>query len=204
MSDQVLLISGGWVHPSLQAQAVLRRWLANRPGLDLRRAGRLDALLAYGEPPPAIVVLYVHHKAASDAALARLDALVAQGSGLLAIHSAAASYKQQRAWQDLLGGRFIGHGPVTDFEVQPDERNGWGDRFSVHDELYRHTYAPDVTVRAFTPVDGVNEPVCWTRQHGDGRVAYLSLGHTTSVLQQPGSHVLLDAALRWLRHGNDL
>lgn len=65
----------------------------------------------------AALVLYFHHKTLSPAALTRLEAYARQGGGILALHSATASFKDCLPYFDILGGRFIGHGKVEPFEM---------------------------------------------------------------------------------------
>ena len=123
------------------------------------------------------------------------------GGGLLAIHAASASFKLQPRWREILGGRFVGHGPVQRFQVEPslpdDAEFGPLPAFEVRDELYRHEYDADNRVHLHVAVDGEREPVLWTRRHGEGRVAYCSLGHKAAALRHPSVVAVLQQALRF-------
>jgi type 1 glutamine amidotransferase len=55
------------------------------------------------------LVIYIHHKRISQSALTSWIVFVSDGGGILAIHSATASFKKQTFFE-ILGGRFIGHG----------------------------------------------------------------------------------------------
>lgn len=202
MEMPILLVSDGLVHPSLLGRYWLHRALAGLPGFRFRRVASLETLP--GLPPDAFraIVLYVHHDTISRPAQQRLEAFVEQGGGLLAIHSASASFKEEPGFQALLGGRFVTHGPVEEFVVQPSTPGGefWGDMpaFSVRDELYRHEYDTANRVHLHTAVGEECEPVVWTRRQGQGRVCYCSLGHTMSAMRHPAVQQILRTGLRWV------
>ncbi|HSJ58883.1 MAG TPA: ThuA domain-containing protein [Anaerolineae bacterium] len=205
MSADVLLISSGLAHPSLLAQFYVRRALT-LPGYHLTRAASLEQLPALDPGRYDAVVLYIHHDHLSPSALGCLQDVVGGGAGLLAIHAASASFKGNDAYYDIIGGRFVEHGPITGFRVEP--ARGKGDRlfgtippFTVRDELYRHQYDPANRVHLVTLVDGQPEPVVWTRRYpdrGGGRVCYLSLGHTLSSVRHPQVQAILQRGLAWV------
>jgi type 1 glutamine amidotransferase len=202
LETPVLLVSDGLVHPSLLGRFWLRRALAALPGYRFRRVASLESLV--GLPPDSFraIVLYVHHKTLSPAALERLDVFLSQGGGLLALHSASASFEDEPRWHDILGGRFDHHGPVEEFVVQPvssdDEVFGDIPGFSVRDELYRHAYDAGNQIHFCTVVGDEREPVVWTRYRGQGRVCYCALGHTASVMREPYVQQILQHGLGWV------
>jgi type 1 glutamine amidotransferase len=173
-------------------------------GYRFQQAVSLEALpglpLEPFPPPFQGMVLYVHHETISPAALESLDSFVRQGGGLLAVHSASASFKQEERYFEILGGRFVEHGPVEPFQVQPttapDEIFDVP-AFSVTDELYRHEYDPGNRTHYFTIVDSEREPVVWTRRHGQGRVCYCALGHTADTVRHPNVQRILQRGLAW-------
>ena len=201
MDTQVLLVSAGLFHPSLPCRLLLRRALNALPGYRFSRASSLEALPRLPQDSFAAIVLYVHHDALSAAALDCLDDYLQRGGGLLALHSASASYKEEPRFYEILGGRFVTHGPVEEFAVQPsasrDEIFRGIPAFSVRDELYRHEYDPANQVRFHTMVGEELEPVVWTRRWGRGRVCYCSLGHTVGAVRHPQVHQILGRGLAW-------
>lgn len=201
MATRVVLISSGWYHPSLFARAALRSALAAVPGVEIQRAARLEALTRLDLSRFAAIVLYIHHKQASEAALSALNRYVTEGGGLLAVHSAAASFKQQPKYYDILGGRFVGHGPVEQFTVEDSDARdpifGQVDSFSVRDELYRHEWKPENRVHFHIGTEGEREPFVWTRAHGGGRVCYAAFGHTAESLKHPAVRAILRRGLLW-------
>lgn len=198
---ELLLVSAGLIHPSLLARLALRRALQHS-GFTFQRERSMEALPELPLHRFRGMVLYYHHKTISPPALAALDSFVQEGGGVLALHAAAASFKQNDAYYTLLGGRFVGHGPVTSFQVAQtaaeDAVFGRVPPFTVTDELYRHDYDAGNRVHFYTPVDGAREPLVWTRPHGAGRVAYLALGHRAAVWRHPTVMQILHQGLRWV------
>jgi type 1 glutamine amidotransferase len=146
-------------------------------------------------------VLYVHHDTLSSAALNCLDDYLEGGGGLLALHSASASYKDELRFYEILGGQFVNHGPVEEFVVQAsapeDEIFCSIPAFTVRDELYRHEYDPANRIHFHTVVGGEREPVVWTRQWGQGRVCYCALGHVEGAVRHPQTRQILHQGLAW-------
>jgi type 1 glutamine amidotransferase len=205
MPRDVLLISSGLAHPSFLARFWLRRALS-LPGYHLTRAASLEQLPALDPARYDALVLYIHHDHLSPAALGCLQDVVGGGAGLLAVHAASASFKGNDAYYDILGGRFVEHGPMAEFRVEParaghDSLFGSIPPFTVRDELYRHEYDPANRVRLVTIVDDRPEPVVWTRRYPDrdgGRVCYLSLGHTVAAVRHPQVRSILQRGLAWV------
>jgi type 1 glutamine amidotransferase len=143
--------------------------------------------------------IYIHHKKISPTALADLDAFVSNGCGLLAIHSATASFKETKHYFEILGGRFIGHGKVEKFKVEKLESeifDGIGD-FVVRDELYIHELKSGITVHFTAKHEGKDVPVVWTVRYSKGKVCYAVLGHTTASMKHPAVQEILRRGLAW-------
>ena len=198
---RVLLVSDGLVHPSLLGRFWLRRGLTSMPSYRFQRVASLEALPGLKAESFQGVALYVHHETISPAALENLEHFVHRGGGLLAVHSASASFKQEERYLDILGGSFREHGPIERFLVEPvagqDEIFYTVPAFSVTDELYRHDYDLDNRVHFYTAVGEEHEPVVWTRHYGQGRVCYCALGHTVSTMRHPQVQRLLQRGLMW-------
>jgi type 1 glutamine amidotransferase len=180
----------------------LHRGLASLPGYRMQRVSSLEALPGLDLDRLCAIVLYFHQKTISATALDALDRYVQGGGGILAVHSATASFKQTDRFFEILGGRFREHGPVEEFEVQPvgGQAGTFGDipTFAIRDELYLHDYDPEIVVHFQTAVDQRQEPVVWTRHHGAGRVCYAVPGHTSASIRQPQVQAILRRGLRWV------
>jgi type 1 glutamine amidotransferase len=202
MGTQVLLVSDGLVHPSLLGRFWLRRALTALPGYRFVRVASLETLPRLALDSFRAIVLYVHHPTLSAAALECLDAYLERGGGLLALHSVSASFTEEPRYHAILGGRFIEHGPLEEFAVQPsaseDEVFGGIPGFSVRDELYRHEYDAANRIHFHTTVGEEHEPVVWTRRWGQGRVCYCALGHTIGAMRHPQVQQILHRGLAWV------
>lgn len=201
MKTSVLLISDGIRHPPLLGRFWLRWGLEAMPGYRFRRVGSLEALPGLRLGSFAALVLYFHHETISPAALESLEAFVRQGGGLLAVHSASASFKREPRYFEILGGRFREHGPVAPFQVRPvtpqDEVFRGIPAFAVKDELYRHDYDAENRVHFAVMVGEEREPLVWTRYFGQGRVCYCALGHTAETMRHPHVRAILQRGLAW-------
>ncbi|MCP4757531.1 MAG: ThuA domain-containing protein [Proteobacteria bacterium] len=202
MKKKVLVVSAGIVHPSLLARFYLRRLLKKLDRFEFVFSTRVEDLNRLGDGGFAAVVLYFHRKQISDDALRHLEDFVGQGGGLLALHSASASFKQNTRYFDLIGGRFKTHGPIEDFVVRPSQETSELfsniPEFTVKDELYIHEYQNDVTVHFTTQNGDATEPVVWTKAHGRGKVGYFSLGHCAKVITAPEVGRIILRLLEWM------
>jgi type 1 glutamine amidotransferase len=196
---QVLLVTVGVFHPPLLGRRALHRALTQPNDFAFRHVSSLEGLPADMGAYSALV-LYFHHKTISAAALARLDTFVTNGGGILAIHSATASFKHQSRYFEIIGGRFIGHGAVENFAVKQVKDDVFGDvaDFSVKDELYLHELQPGIEVHFSTEHQGQAVPVVWTYRYGQGRVCYAVPGHTVGSMQHPAVQTILRRGLKWV------
>lgn len=147
-----------------------------------------------------------------------LRSFVADGGGYLGLHPATdltsvhdgaggIDHREEPVakLRELLGGQFLDHPEQSTFgvEIVADHpvTDGVAD-FSVYDEPYRVEHdAARVTVlaRMDHPDPGMDDyPVAWTREVGDGRVCYASLGHTTDAFEHEQYRRLLRNAIEWV------
>jgi hypothetical protein len=104
--------------------------------------------------------------------------------------------------REMIGGHFLTHPDQGEFEVRivdhehPITANV--DDFTVFDEPYQVECDDDVRVLAQMDHPDLDEyPVAWTKSFGEGRVFYLSLGHTEDVFQTEGFRSLLHNGIDW-------
>ena len=197
---KVLLITDGIFHPPLLARKALHSALGELDGYEYTHVNSLEKLPEDLESYAAMVI-YLHHNRISERALSQLDAFVSAGGGLLGIHTATASFKEQREYFEILGGRFVGHGPVKPFEVSPagisDIFSGCS-AFNVRDELYLHEVNPDINIHFSAQHEGQQTPVVWTYRYGQGRVCYCVPGHTTRTMRNENYQRVLKVGLMWV------
>jgi len=200
MGRKILLVTDGLFHPPLRARRLLHSLFSEEPGSDVRRIRSLEELPQDLAGFNALV-LYFHHRDISQDSLQRLSDYVLRGGGLLALHSATASFKGRPAYAALVGGSFAGHGPVSELQCTLVENSrvfsGLPD-FTVRDELYLHRFEPDIQTHYTCVHDGEQVPVVWTREHGQGRVCVAVPGHTVSAMRSPIYREVLLRGLAWV------
>jgi len=201
MTKRVLAVSAGLVHPNLFARNKFHRIIEGTPGIQTAWTTGVADLLALDGGGYDGAILYFQRKTIDDGTLDALDRFVAGGGGLLAVHSASASFKQVPRYFDILGGRFITHGKIEPFTVRRTDTAASffsvTDPFTVTDELYIHEYDDGVTIHYATETDTGPEPVVWTKSHGKGRICYISLGHRASVMKVDAVRRIITEGLGW-------
>ncbi len=136
-------------------------------------------------------------------------AFVERGGGFLNLHNSMGEYPDNGPYLQLVGGRYLGHGPLERFQVElvdpahPVVRGVTP--FFVADE--QHTPSCDekrvhILLRSRSD-QGTTAPAGWVREVGRGRVCHLANGHTTDALSHPMYQKLVRNALAWcIRHDN--
>ena len=224
--SQLLCVTSGTVHPSLLAQWALVAWLRRLPGVRVHVVHSVEAVRRLQLERYATMLFYFHTAHISDEALSRIEQFVESGGGLVAVHSASASFKDSSAYTALLGGRFLHHGPILPYEVRQTSSRGsfagGGSSeqhvaanpgqgaaphlapdfrempgFTITDELYIHEYDPDNFVHFVVDTEDGPEPVVWSRLHGTGRVFYLAPGHRAESVRHPAVRNILRLGIRW-------
>lgn len=165
--------------------------------------GRFD-----GAVTDDLVVLYTALGEFTPAQRAGLDHAVRAGAGLLAVHSTTVLPDGDRLLFDLIGSRYVSHGPPpheSTFTVRLDDTHeitAGIEAFDVTHEHYDIATAPDVDVIAWRDADGARQPLVHVREHGAGRVCYVQLGHDMRVWGEPALLLLVRRAACWAGKGN--
>jgi putative membrane-bound dehydrogenase-like protein len=151
---------------------------------------------------PAIIIYANHTKIAPEAEQALLDYL-ANGGGLVALHSATNCFGNSKKFIELVGARFKSHGAgvMTDEIAAADHPllsgykpfESW-DETRVHGD---HNATDRVVLTYHKDKDKEPEPWTWVRTHEKGRVFYTSWGHDERTWRNPGFHDLLERAILW-------
>lgn len=201
---RILLVLAGWVHPPYRGQLWLKEGLAEIGGYSFDEVSSLQEAVRRPLSDVDAMVLYYHHPGVALTAeeLTLFRSFVSRGGGVLAVHSATASYKPTPGYFEVLGGRFIGHGPVEPFEIRPardaDPIFGGIAAFVVKDELYLHELQPDIEVHFHADHQGKAEPIVWTRSVGSGRVCYVCPGHRSASMKHDSVREILRRGLLWV------
>ncbi|NMA95877.1 MAG: ThuA domain-containing protein [Clostridiales bacterium] len=200
---RILVISDGFFHPSLICRYAFKRLLTDLDeDFHFEFTKNINVLSALREKAYSAVILYFHKKRIKESALSGLEAFASKGGGVFAIHSAMASFKTSSRYQKILGGRFTGHGPIDDIAIRNvPSKIDIGLKsisFSIKDELYIHDYDSDNDILLEGVQNGIEEPILWIKCYGNGKVAYLSLGHRKAVFEQNEVKSIIEKVLNWI------
>lgn len=139
-----------------------------------------------------------------------------EGVGVLALHHHLCSWEAWTEWHAILGGHYYQVDTEVDGEVRPactyrhdveisvtvadpdhPITRGVTD-FTIVDEVYGGFYAsPDAHVLLTTDHPESGRQLAWTTQFGEGRVAYLQLGHGREAYEHPSYQTLVSNAIHW-------
>lgn len=130
-----------------------------------------------------------------------LQRAVADGAGLLAIHSTA--YLEDDDLVPVIGARYVDHGPhphESRFAVQLASHpvTAGVAPFQLEHEHYRLAVEPGVDVLAWRDAPYGREPLVTAHSYGRGRVCYLQFGHDLRAWGEPEVRRLVTNAARWL------
>jgi type 1 glutamine amidotransferase len=111
----------------------------------------------------------------------------------------------------MVGGIWVAHpGNILDYEVNIVRRadpitSGLTD-FSIHSEQYYFLVDPYAEVLATTTFPGTPDapwskdivmPVAWKKMYGEGRVFFLSVGHTAADFSVPQAREIMRRGMLW-------
>lgn len=219
-----LILTGGLYHPFEDASQTLADLLSDvgfasdvttdvATGLSWLDDGGYDLLTVYALRWPMEQERFagerarwaVHLQAADTA---RIDAHLAAGRGVLAIHTAAISFSDWPRWREIVGAGWVWgtsnhppHGPV---QVRMTAAGhpitaGLG-AFEFPEEAYASMdLVPGIEALA-TVQAAVQEqawPCLWARELGGARVVYDALGHDSDSLLHPTHRRMLQRAALW-------
>jgi type 1 glutamine amidotransferase len=122
---------------------------------------------------------------------------IAAGKAFIGVHAATDTFHGFRPFVDMIGGEFLRHGPQVTVECLNDDPAHAACRplpakWTVFDEIYQFKSYDRTKVRDLLRLDQLmltaedikegkatpgHYPVAWSKQFGQGRVFYTSLGH---------------------------
>ncbi len=129
---------------------------------------------------------------------------VHRGGGFLNLHNSMGLYPEDGPYLRLVGGRYIGHGPLERFRVEVVDHDHPVTRgvedFSVADEQHTPPYDEKrvhLLLRNRSD-NGETAAAGWAYEPGKGRLCHLANGHTRESLAHPMYQRLMQNAVRWL------
>ncbi|HEX3779883.1 MAG TPA: ThuA domain-containing protein [Pseudonocardiaceae bacterium] len=213
-SSALVVIDGTDIHHDLLGAALAFQQIGLTAGLATGRAVGMQRFVEPHEETASVdaYLLYTAGGAFGPEQQQALADAVAHGKGLLALHASCvlSAEEADRAMVDLLGCRYLSHGPghhEGTYAVHVDGEHpitsGVGD-FSLFDEYYVVELSdPGVRVLAWRDAEGGTEPVLYVREHGAGRVCYLALGHDMRAWGEPMFQRLVRQAIRWVSRADE-
>lgn len=156
------------------------------------------------------IVDYTTDSSMTDAQREGFLGFVRDGGGYVGVHPAADIRNfydgdgNDPALEELLGAGYIDHPEKTDVTVELIDREhpiteGLAD-YTVFDEPYRFGWdrVDEVHVLAKLRHREMGEvPVAWTKPYGDGRVFYVSTGHTNEACENRTFQSLVARGVEW-------
>jgi uncharacterized protein len=150
----------------------------------------------------------------SDRSEARLIEAARAGTGFVGYHGAVAAFRASLPYSWILGASFVEHpggeAVRVPYEVKIVDREspltaGIED-YTERSEQYILHVDPSVHVLASTTFDGepnvpwmkgVEVPVAYTKQFGDGRVFYHAGGHELEEMERPEVTTMVRRGMEW-------
>jgi len=200
------MLVGGPFHPNDQAGKVLEgvfvKW-GGRWQLTVTSDLGVLASLPSSDYAAVIVSTTGFHDDLTPPREKGLLGFVKSGGGFVGVHSAADSFRKNRAYVDMLNGAFLTHPRFEEFPVRIVDHDHYltvrMPDFTIPDEMY-HLQSHDPArchVVAETVWQGRKMPMAFTRPYGKGRVFYLALGHDLRAWNHPEFQRLLMRGLEW-------
>lgn len=126
------------------------------------------------------------------------------GGSFLNLHNSMGLYPKDGPYLNLVGGRYIGHGPLERFRVEVVDKDhpvtqGVADWFAA-DEQHTPPY-DDKKARLLLrnrSDEGKTAAAGWAYEPGRGRLVHLASGHTREALNHPMFQKLVRNSVGWL------
>jgi uncharacterized protein len=209
----MVVVAGNDVHHDLLTAARVLQAQLVEAGFRTRCAVGLERFV---KPLPRtadtdLLVLYTSGGMVHPEQQQAFAGFVAEGKGVVALHATIVygsdGSEGSPDWTRArtLGSRYLSHGPDGVFghyivEIVGDHPITSGvANFEIDDEYY-HIYLIEeskVEVLVERSSSLGREPVLYVRNHGAGRVCYLSLGHDMRAWGNPGFKLLFGRAALW-------
>jgi type 1 glutamine amidotransferase len=216
MAKRALIVWGGWDGHSPQAVAGAFADALRADGFEVDVRDTLDpfadaAALARLD---LIVPVWTMGKLTGEQSKGVIAAVRDGGVGLAGCHGGMCdAFRDNSDWQFMTGGQFVAHpgGDGTKYRVNIVKGSspivdGIDDYDVASEQYYMHVDPANKVLATthFPTADGphvvngpVEMPVVWTRQFGNGRVFYHSLGHDLKTISAEPTMTMMRRGFAW-------
>jgi len=150
----------------------------------------------------SIVIMYVNIRIIKNIHYNKLKDFVKNGGSLLALHASTNSFRNQPSSMDILGARFIRHGPIQKYRINRIATSKIFSKdineFEIEDELFRQEYHPETKIHYQYKRRSVVEPIIWSKTYGKGKMLGISPGHKVETFQNTHYRKIIQKSLKWL------
>ncbi len=205
----VLIVTGGGWHPFEKTSPMLADWLKTRRAAESKIVESAAGITA--ENLKWADVIIVNHQGAqnelTDQQGNMLEDFIKAGGGLVGIHSAADSFRENQTYMNLIGCEFVTHDPMGQVRININEpahqiTAHTPDGFSIFDEIYQCKIHGEPKILASVKWGGKTFPMITINEIGKGRVFYLALGHDERAWSDENFQTLLMRGIDWAYKGN--
>ena len=206
-----LIVYGGWAgHDPEECAAIYRRCL-HEDGFSVRMATETSAFADPSIHDLSLIVPIFTMSKIEKAEVENLTKAVEGGVGLAGHHGGMSdAFREAVDYQFMVGGQWVAHpGNIIDYTVdvaKPEDPVMAGIKsFPYTSEQYYMHVDPSNEVLATTTfsgehapwIKGVTMPVVWKRQHGQGRVFHMTLGHRAKEFENSDMATIMRRGLNW-------
>jgi uncharacterized protein len=202
---KALIVQGGWDGHQPKEVSEIFAGLLREEGFDVEVSDTLDSLLD-GEKLLGLnlIVPVWTMGTIKKEQLDPLLAAVKSGVGIAGCHGGLGdSFRNETEFQFMVGGQWVAH-PGNDgvnYTVHIKRKDhplmAGLDDFQVCSEQYYMHVDPGNQVLATTYFGDIEMPVVWTKNYGEGKVFYCSLGHQANIVLMPEMITIMRRGLVW-------
>jgi len=166
-----------------------------------------------------VLVLYDMHQEITEEAKADFLARLKEGTGLVVLHHAIASYQKWPEYARIIGARYYLEPTVVDGVNKPRSLYQHGVQikmhvadpqhpvvkgiqdYVIHDETYKLFDVADECHPLLTTDEPLsNKVIAWAKTYAGARVVYLQSGHDHFAYENPNYRQIVRQAIRWTAH----
>jgi len=213
---KALIVYGGWDGHEPEAVSKIFESALQARGVEVERSNTLDSFLDAQKLQNLDVIIphWTMGEITSDQWKGLREA-VRSGVGVAGVHGGMGdSMRSCHGFQWMVGGQFLGHPHVGEYEVYVTETTNpitaaLPRRFPYNSEQYYQLVDPGVNVLAETLYDYddhvITMPCIWTKTWGKGRVFYSALGHVAEEFRKyPHVLEMTVRGMLWAAEGRKL